>query len=406
VTGNDNRTLPRRQFLLAGAATLAASSPVARAAVRSLESLAASAALPRPGRSGIEHVVVVMMENRSFDHMLGWLPGADGKQSGLKFPDSQGKSVSTYPLAPDFQGCGHVDPDHSYNAGRVQYNNGKCDGFLKASQDDRYAIGYYRQNDLPFLGRAARDWTVCDRYFAALMGSTWANRAYQHAGVTPSVQALHTTLHIPTIWDRLAGRRVRGLYYHSDEPYLDNWGDKYLSITRTYPQFLADCKSGQLPQVAYVDPPRNGDVEGLSSDYHPFGDIRAGEHFLDQTYEAVTKSPNWRSTVLVINFDEWGGFFEHVPPPLAPDVSQALRLRGFRVPCLVISPFARRRHVAHQVFDHTSILRMIEWRWGLEPLSVRDRYARNLATVLDFSRRNLRAPQYNVPNVISKPCKK
>jgi phospholipase C len=113
----------------------------------------------------------------------------------------------------------------------------------------------------------------------------------------------------------------------------------------------------------------------------------------------------------VINYDEWGGFFEHVPPQAGP-ITDATRaagdkdgLRGFRVPCLVISPFAARRSVAHNLFDHTSVLRFIEWRWGLEPLAVRDASANNLADVLDFSRRNRRAPQYSVPpGPFGTPC--
>ena len=118
----------------------------------------------------------------------------------------------------------------------------------------------------------------------------------------------------------------------------------------------------------------------------------------------MTRSPSWPSTVLVITFDEWGGFFDHVPPPEAQDADPGLKLRGFRVPCVVVSPFARRRHVAHMVFDHTSILRMIEWRWGLRPLSVRDRSTNNLAAVLDFSKRRLAAPRYHVPTVAPNRC--
>lgn len=97
--------------------------------------------LPPPQQSGIDHIVVVMMENRSFDHMLGWVPGADGRQAGLTYTDETGVADSTYPLAPDFQGCGHPDPDHSYEGGRVQFNNGACDGWLRAGESDRYAIG-------------------------------------------------------------------------------------------------------------------------------------------------------------------------------------------------------------------------------------------------------------------------
>src|SRR5712691_11672281 len=116
--------LSRRGFLGAAAAATAGARPLARAA------LGASAKLPPPGRSGIDHVIVVMMENRSFDHLLGWLPGADGKQAGLAYTDGNGVSHATHALAPDYQGCGHPDPDHSYEGGRVQYDNGACDGFL------------------------------------------------------------------------------------------------------------------------------------------------------------------------------------------------------------------------------------------------------------------------------------
>ena len=124
------------------------------------------AALPDPASSGIEHVVVFMMENRSFDHFLGWLPGADGKQAGLSYADSGGAQHATFPLAPDYQGCGYADPDHSYAGGRVEYDDGACDGWLRVN--DVFSIGYYRQEDLPFLGRAVLDWRSFDRYFCAI----------------------------------------------------------------------------------------------------------------------------------------------------------------------------------------------------------------------------------------------
>ena len=399
------RRYTREAFLAASAGAVAAQVPLARAATQWLQAADAQLLPPR-AKSGIDHIVVLMLENRSFDHLLGWLPHADGKQAGLKYTDSKGHTHSTHRLAPDFQGCGHVDPDHSSAGGRIQYNDGKCDGFLKTSQGDTFAIGYYTAADLPFLGHAARDWTVCDRYFAPIMASTWPNRAYEHCGVTPALDDPHVTLKLPTIWDRLAEKGVSARsYYATGEPFLENWGGKYKSIIHSYPEFLDDCRKGRLPHVAYVDPPRKGDQEGLSTDYHPFGDVRAAEWWVNETYNAVTRSKHWRSTVMVITFDEWGGFFDHVRPPLAKDVSAEYQLRGFRVPTLVISPFARRRHVSHTVFDHTSILKMIEWRWGLEPLSVRDRNANNLATVLDFRHRNVRVPRYKVPHVVSQRCK-
>jgi phospholipase C len=395
--------LSRREFVLAGAAAVG-STRFARGVHAAMRRLEASAALPPPGRSGIDHIVVVMMENRSFDHLLGWLPGADGKQAGLHYVDANGVAHATHPLAPDFQGCGHPDPDHSYQGGRVQYDNGACDGFLRSGQNDDYAIGYYTRRDLRFLGVAAPYWTVCDRYFAALMGPTFPNRLYMHAGVTDRITNDVTTSSLPTIWDRLAERGLSGRNYFFNIPTVLLWGAKYSSIARPYTQFLRDCKSGKLPNVAFVDPFFTTSSEGTAADDHPHADIRAGESFLARTYRAMTTSPAWRRTVMIINFDEWGGFFDHVPPSVVPDVDPLLELRGFRVPCLVVSPFARRRHVAHGIYDHTSILRMIEWRWNLKPLSVRDAHANNFAAVLDFKHRNLHAPTITAPLVVGKPC--
>jgi len=391
-------SLSRREFLYRSAASLAA------LGAGSSFALAKRGGLPKPDKSGIHHVVVVMMENRSFDHFLGWLPGADGEQAGLVYTDSQGAAFETYPLAPDYQGCGHPDPDHSYDGGRVEYDGGACDGWLRAGSNDVYAIGYYTAADLPFLGRAARDWTVCSRYFAPIMAPTYPNRIYQHSAVTDRLDDSLSPCVLPTIWDRLAAAKRDGRYYFSDIPFLALWGPKYGSISRPYSQFLADCASGDLPDVAFVDPPFAGEDSGTSSDDHPHGDVRAGESWLDQTYRAVTSSSEWKHTVMVINFDEWGGFFEHVPPGTAPDVDPRFQLRGFRVPCVVISPFARRSYVDAGVFDHTSVLKMIEWRWDLPALSVRDAAANNLATVLDFSSSDLRAPVYAVPPFTSAAC--
>jgi phospholipase C len=388
--------LSRRDFVVGSAAVVGSLAFGRR--------IAAPAALPPPARSGIDHIVVVMMENRSFDHFLGWMPKADGRQAGLTYTDAAGATHSTYPLAPDFQGCAHPDPDHSYNGGRVQYNNGACDGFLRSGRNDVYAIGYYRQRDLAFLGRAAPYWTVCDRYFAALMGPTFPNRLYMHAAVTDRITNTFSLSTLPTIWDRLAERGISRRMYYSNLPTLALWGSKYASVERPFNEFLRDCKNGKLPKVAFVDPVFTGTDEGTAGDDHPHADIRVGEWFLSRIYRAVTTSRNWARTVLIINFDEWGGFFDHVPPPLAQDVDHRYTLRGFRVPCLVISPYARRRYVAHGIFDHTSILKMIEWRWNLQPLSVRDANANNIANVLDFKHRNLTAPRITAPFVVGQAC--
>ena len=402
--------ISRRRFLASAATAAGAVALGCRDSWIDAPSLAAVAGkpLPEPAASGIEHVVVFMMENRSFDHLLGWLPGADGRQAGLTYVDAAGAPHATFPLAPDFQGCGYNDPDHSYEGGRVEYNAGACDGWLRAN--DVFSIGFYRRHDLAFLGRAVPDWTSFARYFCAILGPTFPNRIYQHAGQTDRIQNSLDISQLPTIWDRLAAREVAGRYYYGDVPFLGLWGAKYLPISQPIDAFYADCVAGTLPAVAFVDGSFLQELTGTGADDHPFSDVRAGEAMMNRIYAAVTQSPAWNSTVLVINFDEWGGFFDHVPPPVAPippadqAAGNADGRRGFRTPTLLVSPFARRRHTSHVLYDHTSVLRMIEWRWGLEPLTVRDATANNLAQELDFKHVHPRAPEYSVPDVAAAPC--
>lgn len=345
-----NKHFSRRTFL---AGLTAASAPLAmRSAPRSPQLgaggvVSAATSLPRPGKSGIQHVVVVMMENRSFDHFLGWLPNANGKQAGLTFNDVNGNPQVTHPLT-DYQNCASGDPDHSYTGGRTEFNNGSCDGWLRANRSDLFSIGYYGKSDLTWMGPAATDWTVCDTYFAGILGPTYPNRFYMHSGQTDRISNTATISTLPTIWDRLDAAGLAGRYYFSDAPFLALWGSKYTSITLPSSQFIADCASGNLPEVSYIDPKFVNEGAGTSADDHPHADIRNGEIFLNQIYNAVTTSPLWPNTVLVVTYDEWGGFYDHVPPPLAPlpTADQAAgnqdgRL-GFRVPSLIISPFARR----------------------------------------------------------------
>jgi phospholipase C len=362
-----------------------------------------NALLPAPEVSGIDHIVVLMMENRSFDHMLGWLDGADGRQRGLRYVDSDGGVHRTYRLAPDFQGCGHSDPDHSYEGGRVEYNGGACDGWLRAGNNDEFAIGFYTKQDQPFYAGAAPRWTVCDRYFSAIMAGTFANRIYQHAAQTDRLTNTFDLCTLPTIWDRLAAAGVEGRYYFSDLPFLALWGAKYASIARSIEDFFLDAAAGTLPPVSFLEPRFLGEEVGLSNDDHPFADVRNGQVFMNRVYEAVTTGSAWANTVFVINYDEWGGFFDHVPPAPAPIPPADLAagnedgLRGFRTPCLVISPYAQREHVSHVELDHTSVLKMIEWRWGLDPLTVRDATANNMAEVLQFSAPQFNAQRFDVP---------
>jgi phospholipase C len=349
-------------------------------------------------------VVVLMMENRSFDHYLGWLPGATGRQAGLSYPDSKGQLHATHHLT-TYQGCQFKDPDHSYAGGRIEFNHGKCNGWLLDPANDVFCIGYYLASDLSFYRHAAPYWTVCDHYFAASMAPTFPNRIYMHAAQTDRIDNTYTVSNLPTIWDRLASANVSHNYYFSDVPFTALWGSRLLGITQPISAFYTACKTGGLPAVSFVDPRFQDEGTGTSGDDHPHADIRVGQSFVNQVYQAVTASPNWSRTVLVINYDEWGGFFDHVRPQRAPDAHPQFALRGFRVPAFVISPRARRHAVAHGVYDHTSILKMIEWRWGLQPLTPRDAGARNIAEVLDFDESpNLTAPQWSVPSVVATAC--
>jgi phospholipase C len=363
--------------------------------------------LPPPHLSGIEHIVVVMMENRSFDHLLGWHPNADGRQAGLTYVDNDGVTHGTYPLALDFTGCPHPDPDHSYEGGRAEYDHGAMDGFLRAGSNDEFAIGYYVEENRPFYNALVRHYTTLDRYFCSILGPTFPNRIFLHAAQTDRLSNTFDLATVPTIWDRLLSGGVSALYYYQNLPFLGLWGLTYLPISRLYAQFLSDAASGNLPAVSFLDPRFTISDDGTGNDDHPHADIRTGDAFLSEAFHAVANGPAWRSTVFVITYDEWGGFFDHVSPPrviapnqVDPDLVRGRALLGFRVPVVVASPFSRGEadepRVSGRLFDHTSILKLIEWRWGLAPLTARDASSevRNLAQALNFRR-----PHFDVPDL-------
>jgi phospholipase C len=375
--------------------------------------------LPSPGNSGIEHIVVVTMENRSFDHFLGWLPKADGKQAALTYTDASGASHSTHSLSGDYTGCPHPDPDHSYDGARVEYDGGLMDGWLRAGSNDIFSIGYYGEQDIPFYGALARNYTACDRYFAAILGPTFPNRLFLHAAQTDRLSNTTTFSSLPTIWDRLAAAGVSANYFYSNVPFTALWGTKYLGISRLYEEFLVAAATGTLPAVSFVDPIYTILDDGTGNDDHPHADIRKGDLFLYDTFQAVARGPKWANTVFIVNFDEWGGFFEHVAPPRAaaanqvdPDIVNGKTLLGCRVPTVVASPFSSGDpcdpRVSSRVFDHTSVLKLIEWRWGLAPLTPRDASndVLNLAYALNFNHQETGIPNLPVPQapLLGTPC--
>jgi phospholipase C len=347
------------------------------------------------------------MENRSFDHFLGWLPNAVGIQAGLNFTDKSGASQPTHSLSGDFTGCPQSDPDHTYDGSRVAYDGGKMDGFLRAGSNDLFSIGYYEEKDIPFYAALARNYTTCDHYFASILGPTFPNRFFLYAGQTDRTENSAGISSLPTILDRLADAKVSHNYYYSNAPYLALWADKYLDISKLYSDFLAQASNGTLPAVSFLDPAYTILDDGTGNDDHPHADIREGDRFLYDVFEAIATGPAWSSTVFVVNFDEWGGFFDHVPPPRAQaanavdtDIVDGKTLLGFRLPVVIASPFSRgdaqNPRISSLVFDHTSVLKLIEWRWRLAPLTPRDASGDidNLAYALNFNQ-----PQTAVPNL-------
>lgn len=355
---------------------------------------------PEPENGSLDNIIVVTMENRSYDHLLGWLSAANGRQAGLSYPDRNGILRPTWHLTkPD--GCGQADPDHSYAGGHVQFNNGACDGFLKSGGSDISAIGYYTAADLSFLGKAAPQWTVLDRYFCPILGPTFPNRIISQAAQTDRISNTQDVCTLPTIWDRLGAAGLKGRSYGSSPlQSVTFWGFKYLSIRKSIGEFYVDAAAGDLPHVSFVDPDLSTD---FTNSYHPPGDIRNAEAFMSSIYKAVTTSPQWKSSLLIFTFDEWGGFYDHVAPTVAPlsqierDAGNTDGLRGFRIPTILVSPFVKRSHVSSREYDHCSILRMIESRWNLAPLALRDAAANNLMDEIDLTNPNMTAPAIDVP---------
>ena len=393
--------------------------------------------------SPIDHVVVLMMENRSFDHFLGWLATDEGfLEEGRRrhgrafyvegdqaqtFPDPQGRRHSTYYL-PDaegeenpYRGCGHPDPGHGWESGRAQRDG----GFLaRGSGNDEFAIGYYRERDVALYATLARRFTTFDRYHCSVLGPTFPNREYLHAAQSGGNKANDIPFDTlgfqwPAIWDLLRGAGVPAAYYFVDLPTLLLWGPRMLPFMRHLEAYFLDCAAGTLPNVTFVDP---GFTTGLRTDDHPHGDMRAGQRFVFNVVQAFVNSPLWDRGVLFITYDEWGGFFDHVRPPILPDDRASRRdsenfgQAGFRVPTLMVSPYARRGYVDHRLYDHTSILRFIEWRFlGAPPegpkgsgwyLTKRDRHANNIGRSLRPDRPDTGFALEGLPQlpVTSMPC--
>ncbi len=418
--------ISRRRFLqsaglLGGAALGAAAIPGCRWQIDwpVTEPLGTILSVPA-NQAPIDHVVVVMMENRSFDHYLGYLAtdstflsnglsrwGSDFHVDGLQhqtFPDANGNPVSTAHLSEQigqtnpWRGCGFHDPGHGWTAGRAERDG----GFLApASGNDQFALGYYNAGDLPFTEQFARNGTVFDHYHASVLGPTHPNRKYLHSaqsggGKTNAFPTDPNGFSWPLIWDKLAAANVPARYYYSDLPFLGLWGQRGLNYSSPIAQYYENCAAGTLPNVTMVDPYFFG---ANQCDDHPLADVRAGQRFLRDVFKAFVGSPHWQHGAFIVTYDEWGGFFDHVAPTHFPDDRPSANdaddftQAGFRVPTMMASPYAKSGFVDHRDYDHSSILRFLEWRFLGAPtespfgssnwfLTARDRNASNIGASL------------------------
>jgi phospholipase C len=360
-----------------------------------------------PGR--ISTIVVVMMENRSYDHYLGSRSMLDGKPGDgllatMSNPDMAGVSRPVYHESVDCV----ADPPHGWTASRNQWNHGANDGFYKDYQRVEgasippHVLGYFTAADLPVLHGLADAYTTCDRWFSSVLGPTWPNRLYlcgaQSGGTMSNALIDNQKYTFPTIFDRLEQAGIDWVYYFSDAPFvLQTLARVSEDRGKLIDRFFVDAAAGKLPPVVFVDP------AFLKNDDHPPHHPLLGQQFLGAVHAALAASPQWNELLLVITYDEHGGFFDHVPPPKAPDerAAQGFDQLGFRVPAIIAGPYARRGHVSSVVREHTSITRHIGRMFDLEPLTVRDAAAMDLSEALDTDRlaRNDPAPPASLPAV-------
>jgi phospholipase C len=353
---------------------------------------AARAALP------IQHVIVVMKENRSFDHLLGGLaalqPDAETPPAGFTNPDPHGSPVAPFHLHTT---CLAQDPLHQWNAMHDEVDGGAMDGFAttegaNAGTDGWDVLGYYDQTDLPFYYWLASTYALADHYFPSVQSGTYPNRDYLLLGTSGGVYSTGFTIWpdptLRSIFDELDDAGVTwGVYADAgDEPFegaLDD-PDHYWTPQHVYgttDDLLAQLAGGTLPQVVFIDA-----REGVS-DEHPPADVQVGEAWTRRLYEAVVASPAWSSTVMLLTWDEAGGYADHVAPPdgcVARPADTDFFELGPRVPLIAISPWARRHYVAKPVKEHTSITRFIEAVFGLPALTARDANSDALLDMFDF----------------------
>ena len=398
---------------LAGAAT-PGPAPVRRAGSRPYPRLPAGTdTIPQ-----IEHVVILMMENHTFDAYFGALGRGDGltiRRGAAQnhCPDRTGHPVWSYRAQQGTCQSGN-SVSQSWEASHRCWNGGAMDGFVRTNSPS--AMAYWTGQHIPFYWSLARTFTLCDRYFSSVMAQTYPNRRFLLAGSafgqvsdpfpSPSDPDPRPNGY-STIFDLLNAHGITWTDYFADLPTVGLFPQTFERNTdkiRPVSEFLADAAAGTLPSVSLVDP------ESAEGSEESPEDISVGQWYASQVIDAVMNGPGWSKTVLVFTYDEGGGYYDHVPPPRAvrPDAippqvppgntyGDLYSYYGFRVPTVVVSPFSRPGQVSSTVYDHTSILKLIETKWNLPALSDRDANANDLLDCLDLKHPHLLRPPTLAP---------
>ena len=405
-----------RRRLLSGASRVAAAAAASALMPPNLQRLLALG----PPRSGslkdIKHVVLLMQENRSFDHYFGTLAGVRGfaDPSALKLAD--GKSVFYQPDAVNPSGYllpFHLDTrkssaqkipstSHAWAVQHEAWNNGRMDQWLPAHRKadgphGPYCMGYYNREDIPFQFALAEAFTICDTYHCSVMGPTWPNRMYWMTG-TIDPEGLHggpilknTAPQAGYTWTTYAERLEQAGISWKVYQQKDNYGCNMLETFKIFReaakgsplytkamepgdegQFEDDAKNDRLPAVSWIIPTS---YQSEHPDYMPAD----GAAFVASKIDAIAANPDvWAKTVFILNYDENDGIFDHVPPPVPPastahEFVNGLPIGGgFRVPCIIISPWTTGGWVCSQTFDHTSVLQFLEQFTGVREPNISD----------------------------------
>src|SRR5580698_10219743 len=341
----------------------------------------------------IEHIVVLMMENSSFDRMLGAIPGVDGVDQAT--PETNPDFPGGLPVTQQATVARNIadDPEHDLDD-VIDQIAGSCKGFVRdfaqhypqtKTADRAEIMAYYDRGTLPVLQTLAESFAICDRWFSSLPGPTWPNRFFVHSGtslghVKMPNGVFEPNLHLydqATVYQRLSEKNIDWAIYYGDFPQSLVMTEQTLHLDRYHrmDQFFQDANGpeGGFPQYAFIEPSYFGAAQ---NDQHPPSDVFAGEALIATVYNALFQNAElWQKTLLVVLYDEHGGFYDHVEPPAAlpPDdhtSEYAFDQYGVRVPAILISPWIDKQ-VIHDVYDHTSLLKYATEKWKLGALGNR-----------------------------------